>query len=374
MTGFRYYAFISYNSRDAAWGRKLQRKLEHFSMPATLCRERGWKREPINPVFFAPSDIQPGPLDEELKGRLRASRHLIVICSPNSARSRWVGQEIAYFHELGRDNNIHFFIVAGTPNSDNPDTECLHPVIRELGLPEILGANVHERTYRWPWLNRERAYVQLISKLLGVEFDSIWKRHRRQLIAKITAWCIGFMVILITLGYVWVKGQPFDATVRIHEASIYNPNLPPMHNALVKIVVGEEVKTDTIEYFKGESLFRNIPAQYLGKYVRIGVMCPDFLSLDTVMKLERELTLNLYRDPKAYGCVRVEVYDFDRRVPIVDTKVVIEQFVAVTDSVGIAEFSIPLHYQRQAYQLRVPEYFVVDSCVPSTVVQTIALE
>jgi len=54
-------------------------------MPATLCGERGWKRRPMDPVFFAPTDIQPGGLTAELQERLRASRNLIVLCSPRSA-------------------------------------------------------------------------------------------------------------------------------------------------------------------------------------------------------------------------------------------------------------------------------------------------
>lgn len=87
MNVFRYFAFISYNSKDLAWGKRLHRKLEHYRMPATLCSERGWKRKPMDPVFFAPYEIQPGGLDEELKKRLRESKNLIVICSPNSAKS-----------------------------------------------------------------------------------------------------------------------------------------------------------------------------------------------------------------------------------------------------------------------------------------------
>ena len=67
---YKYFAFISYNSHDIAWGKRLQRKLESYRMSATLCSEHGWQRKPINPVFFAPYDIQPGGLSQELQDRL----------------------------------------------------------------------------------------------------------------------------------------------------------------------------------------------------------------------------------------------------------------------------------------------------------------
>lgn len=169
---YKYFAFISYNSHDLKWGKRLQKKLEHYRMPATLCSERGWKRTPIQPVFFAPTDIQPGGLSQELQERLKASRHLVVICSPHSAKSEWVGREMAFFHQLGRTQDIHFFIVEGEPHSGDPDTECFNPMVETLGLHEILAANIHEDVHRISYLNRERAYVQLVSKLLDVEFDA----------------------------------------------------------------------------------------------------------------------------------------------------------------------------------------------------------
>ena len=66
QTQFKYFAFISYNSKDTEWGKKVQKKLEGYKMPATLCSEHGWARKPIKPVFFAPTDIQPGGLSEEV--------------------------------------------------------------------------------------------------------------------------------------------------------------------------------------------------------------------------------------------------------------------------------------------------------------------
>ena len=142
---YRFFAFISYSSADARWGRRLQRRLEGYRMPATLCSEYGWDRKPLKPVFFAPTDIQPGDLSEELKSRLEASRNLIVIASPRSAQSEWVAKEIAYFHSLPQGNNIFFFIVEGQPMSGDPQTECYNPIIQQLGMGEPLGVNIHEQ-------------------------------------------------------------------------------------------------------------------------------------------------------------------------------------------------------------------------------------
>lgn len=33
---FKYFAFISYSSKDTEWGKKVQNKLEHYRMSATL--------------------------------------------------------------------------------------------------------------------------------------------------------------------------------------------------------------------------------------------------------------------------------------------------------------------------------------------------
>ena len=106
---YKYFAFISYSHHDTKWGKRIQRKLESYRMPTTLCSKYGWERKPINPIFSAPTDIQIGGLTAELQDRLHDSRHLIVVCSHHSAQSEWGGEEIEYFHKLGRYNNIHFF-------------------------------------------------------------------------------------------------------------------------------------------------------------------------------------------------------------------------------------------------------------------------
>lgn len=353
---YKYFAFISYNSKDARWGRRLQRKLEGYRMPATLCSEHGWKRRPIEPVFYAPTDIQPGDLRQELEARLRASRHLIVICSPNSAKAKWVGWEIAYFHSLGRTANIHFFIVDGEPHSQDPERECFNPIIEELGIPEQLGTNIHERVSRWPWANRERAYVQLVTKLLGVEFDSLWQRHKRLLRRRCAFLDLAVMAVIAVIFGVWRVNQPVDVGVRLQEVSVHNEHLPPLENAVVSITLDNETKRDTLADINDLAHFANIPHRAVGSPVQITVLCGNWLTVDTTITLAEQLTLDIRRDPRPYGIVTFTLWNIDAGAGKGGVKVSIAGMDAVSDADGRVRLTIPLECQDTAY--------VVHSIVP----------
>ena len=360
---FKYFAFISYNSKDTEWGKRVQKKLEHYRMPATLCSEHGWERTPIKPVFFAPTDIQPGGLTEELQERLRASRNLIVICSPNSAKSEWVGKEIEFFHQLGRTKQIHFFIVEGQPHSGNPDTECFNPIVNTLGLPEILGANIHEKIYRWPWMNKERAYVQLISKLLGVEFDAIWQRHKRLLIQKTIAWTIGIIAVLAALIGVWLTNQPVDVEVRLNEVSVHNDNLPPLKDAVVTIRLDNETKTDTISSLDATTVFTNIPHHFIKNKVSVHVDCQNFLPVDTTIMLLENNSINISRDPEVFGRVHFRLWNPDTERTSANTELSIDDHPAQSDDNGYVSLTIPLSEQKTAYTISSSSINLVDETV-----------
>ena len=348
---YKYFAFISYSSHDYKWGKRIQNKLEHYRMPTTLCSKHGWKRQPMRPVFFAPTDIQPGGLSEELQERLKASRNLIVVCSPHSAQSEWVGKEIAYFHQLGRTQRIQFFIVDGIPHSGNPKTECFNPIIKTLGLPEILGANIHERIYRLSLLNQERAYVQLITKLLGVEFDTIWQRHRRMLIRQVVTWIVGVVAILISLVVVWHSNQPVDIQLSLQEKSIKNKNLPPLHDAIVTLTLDKDTKIDTISSFSDKGRFLYIPHRYIGKDVRITISCPDYLPVDTTITLMENIEVNICRNPAVYGNIQFKLWNTSKESYVSNTTIRIDDIAAVSDAEGVVKTIVPLAKQKKEYRL-----------------------
>ena len=348
---FKYFAFISYSTHDTKWGKRIHKKLESYSMPATLCSKHGWKRKPLNPIFFAPYDIQPGGLTEELKNRLRQSRNLIVICSPNSAQSYYVGLEIEFFHQLGRTKNIHFFIIDGVPNSGDKSAECFNPKVKQLGIPEILGANIHEKVYRWPWLNRERAYVQIVTKLLGVEFDSIWQRHRRMLRQRIALWFIGMAAVLAALIGTWLTNRPVDVEVSLNETSVHNKNLPPLHNAVVTLMLDNEKKTDTLKSIQAKGLFTNIPHCAIGKETRITIECKGWVSIDTTIILRKQTHINITRNPKDYGNVEFRLWDLTKERGVANVRVTIAGHTSLSNTAGYVSLEIPLEDQSTTYQV-----------------------
>lgn len=348
---YKYFAFISYSTKDTKWGKRLLRKLENYRMPSTMCKEKGWKRKPIDPVFFAPYEIQPGDLPKELKKRLMVSKNLIVIASPNSAQSDWVGKEISYFHSLGRGNNIHFFIIDGIPHSNDVKTECFHSILKELNLPEILGANINDKFSLFPWINRERAYVQLITKLLDVEFNSVWQRHKRMLIRHAICWLIGIIVVIS--GFVEVRriSLPVDVKVSLNEISYQNTKLPPLSNAKVILELnGTPSKEITISSLLEDGVFGDIRHSYLGKKAHLIIQCAHYQKVDTTLLLSEKNIVNMRRDEKFFGQISFQLCDSLSR-PIKNIPVYIESYKVITDNDGMASIFIPLKEQKPAYHV-----------------------
>ncbi|MCR5371251.1 MAG: toll/interleukin-1 receptor domain-containing protein [Clostridium sp.] len=171
MNEYAFDAFISYSHRDLKWGKWLQRKLETFRIPKDMakdgrdtCRFR---------VFRDQTDLAGTELEEALRKELSASRWLIVICSPASAASSWVNDEVLAFQAMDKANYIIPFIVDGEPESENPDLECYPPGLRNLDGRHMLGANVKE-------IGKDKAFLKLVSILLDVRFNRLVDREKQR--------------------------------------------------------------------------------------------------------------------------------------------------------------------------------------------------
>ena len=196
----QYYAFISYKRDDQKWAEWLQEKLEHYKLPSNLNGRDGLPKE-IRPVFRDKSELAAGVLADEIQKALDHSKYLIVICSPHSAKSEWVNKEVQSFIDSGRTDKIIPFIIEGTPNSGNDETECFPKAIRELSAEdELLGVNINE-------MGRDAAAVKVVAQMFGLRFDDLWQRHEREkkrrrhlITAGITAFAIA---VICVAGWIW---------------------------------------------------------------------------------------------------------------------------------------------------------------------------
>ena len=115
----RYRAFISYSHKDRAAGDRLFKRLDGYRPPKALVgRETPYGPVParLYPVFRDREELASSPaLAGRLEGALAASDHLVVICSPAAAASRWVNEEIRIFQKSGHGNRIHAVVVEGEP-------------------------------------------------------------------------------------------------------------------------------------------------------------------------------------------------------------------------------------------------------------------
>ena len=211
----RYWAFISYSHADKKWADWLHRSLENYPMPRDLVGKPTPADVPV-PKRFVPvfRDREELPTSSDLGSvihkALQAARFLVVICSPRSAGSQWVEQEIVDFKRLHGEDRVLALIVDGEPwatNSDNPEvaaTECFPKALRHRLGPDGVLSKEHAEPIaadaREGKDGRENAVIKLMAGLLGVGFDDLRRReqeYQRRRVRRLQLVCAGFAVLFI---------------------------------------------------------------------------------------------------------------------------------------------------------------------------------
>ena len=215
LSDFQYSAFISYSHADEKVAEWLQRALETYRTPKHLVGQQGRHGAiAARPgKVFRDRDELPSSasLSEEIETALAQSASLIVICSPASARSRWVNEEILAFKRLGRERRILSLIVAGEPWADEhgrpAEEECFPLALRyaldddgQLGdeRSEVIAADLRPGKD-----GRRAALLKLLAGMLGVGFDDLRQREaqrRQRRMLAITAAAVAGMLVTSTLA------------------------------------------------------------------------------------------------------------------------------------------------------------------------------
>jgi tetratricopeptide (TPR) repeat protein len=215
-TQFKYRAFLSYSHRDKAWAKWLHSALEGYRVDKDLAGRQtavGPVPKTLRPIFRDRDDFSAGPsLTEQTIAALEASNSLIVICSPSSAQSPYVNEEIRRFKATGRARRVIPVIVDGEPG--DPVKECYPPALRhKLGCEgqitddqeEPIAADAREQGD-----GKEIAKQKVIAGILGLGLDEIVCRsvraQKRQSRLRISIVLILFGLLIASVGgFSWVR-------------------------------------------------------------------------------------------------------------------------------------------------------------------------
>lgn len=198
----RYKAFISYSHGDERWARWLHRALEHYRLPKSLRTAHPELPARLFPIFRDRDELASSTdLSESLQRVMSDSEAMILVCSPESARSQWVNEEVRRFRESRGDEQIFCLLVGGSPKVGADDCAFPPALLRsDEGKPtrEPLAADVT------PGGDGERnAMLKIAAALLGVGIDELKRRdaqRRARLWAKVAAGSLAIAVITIGLA------------------------------------------------------------------------------------------------------------------------------------------------------------------------------
>ncbi len=178
----RYRAFLSYSHTDDKFARWLHKHLEAWPVAKDLVGRQtpvGKVPSHLRPIFRDRDDFSGGhSLKEATIAALEVSEFLVVLCSPHSANSTYVNEEVRLFKAMGRADRIIPVIIAGEPGDEKK--ECFPDAIKYKvdgdGKITTDPAEPIAPDTRTQGDGQTRAVAKVAAGLLGVAFDQIIRR------------------------------------------------------------------------------------------------------------------------------------------------------------------------------------------------------
>jgi hypothetical protein len=198
----RFRAFVSYSHADTVIARRLQRRLETYRVPKRLADRVppiGAAQGRVGPVFRDREDLPAtADLSDAVKDALARSHALIVLCSPEGARSPWVAREIGLFRSLHPDRPVLAALLRGAPE------EAFPAELRKDGA-EPLAAD-----FRPEGDGPRLAFLKVVAGILGIPLDELiqrdgQRRHRR--VMAVTSAAVAAMLVLAAMTILAIEAR-----------------------------------------------------------------------------------------------------------------------------------------------------------------------
>lgn len=233
----KYKAFISYSHRDTAFASWLHKTLETFAIPSAIVGTE-------SPLGVVPSKLFPVFRDREelptatdlghvIENALTESASLLVLCSPRSAASMWVNQEVLNYQRIHGVRNIIAVIIDGDFDPVQPHkSNALVPALQALLTP-VAPLTSHSQIRlvdaRGNKTQRQQAFIALLSYMLGQPLETLQqqinaRKRKRAMLASVAA--------IALLGGIWGIQQHFSGKQRIAEQAELQARLTKQLDAI----------------------------------------------------------------------------------------------------------------------------------------------
>jgi tetratricopeptide (TPR) repeat protein len=178
---FKYRGFLSYAHADTSWAKWLHRRLEAFRIDRDLAGRTtslGVVPASLRPVFRDRDDFTGGhSLTDATIAALDASGALVVLCSPHSAQSKYVNEEVRLFRWRHSERPVIPVIIEGT-YPDNFPPALRNEVDADGTITDrsvvLLGPDLREHAD-----GRQLGLAKVVAGIIGVGSDEIYQRTER---------------------------------------------------------------------------------------------------------------------------------------------------------------------------------------------------
>lgn len=338
---YKRYAFISYSHKDVEEAKWLHKHLEYYKLPSDIFNEYDENNRYLRPVFRDKEDIGTGVLKSVLRKELEVSEYLIIICSPNSAQSTYVSQEAQVFIDQGRIDHIIPYIIDGVPKSGGKKEcfpESLINHVDQFPDDELLGANINE-------VGRPKAFIRVVSSLLNVEFDTLWKRHKREQKKRLFVLSLLFLLLLF---FTYWFAVPLKLSVNLHDENHHLP-MPEDAHLIVNGTIYPMRSLDTtihINKIPGYMRLHHIDVEFKSTYYK-----RKFDKVTLGYGINNAKDINLKRD-STFAIYSGRVLDENKR-PIESAIINIGNKNTKTDSEGFFFIAFPTNQQSTEKTVRI---------------------
>ena len=173
---------------------------------------------------------------------------------------------------------------------------------------------------------------------------------------KVRFYILGIIALLLLGGigyYLWRVSTPLQMKINVTEDKNYSiPSLPFTEGSLHCEYADNAVQTLKVGDDNATVFLNEIPYRYRNSDVHIVFEADGYLSIDTVVKVQKSLSLNLKRN-NDLGVVFGRVVDFETEQPVEGATVTLQDMTVQTDAFGQFRIEIPFAKQDKTQHVNI---------------------